>query len=97
MEKLSDLISKKIFSFAQGRKIGYVLNVKFDNAFNIDKIIVASEEDEKELELSADRIRISGDNIFIENENAIVPATSQVFSIIGKQVLQIAEQTWEGL
>lgn len=86
MEKLSDLISKKIFSFAQGRKIGYVLNVKFDNAFNIDKIIVASEEDEKELELSADRIRISGDNIFIENENAIVPATSQVFSIIGKQV-----------
>ena len=69
MGKLSDLISKKIFSFAQGRKIGYVLNVKFDNAFNIDKIIVASEEDEKELELSADRIRISGDNIFIENEN----------------------------
>ena len=63
-----------------------MLNVKFDNAFNIDKIIVASEEDEKELELSADRIRISGDNIFIENENAIVPATSQVFSIIGKQV-----------
>lgn len=86
MEKLSDLISKKIFSFVQGRKIGYVLNVKFDDAFNIDKIIVASEEDEKELELSADRIRISGDNIFIENENAISPATSQVISVIGKQV-----------
>ena len=86
MEKLSDLISKKIFSFTQGRKIGYVLNVKFDDAFNIDKIVVASEEDEKELELSADRVRISGDNVFVESENAISPATSQVISVIGKQV-----------
>lgn len=84
MEKLSDLISKKIFSFSEGTFVGTVLNVAFDENFNIVSFIVSDDENEIEYSIECNKTTISGDNVFIQTVKQLSRATGYVDRIIGK-------------
>lgn len=86
MEKLSHLISKKLFSFSDAASIGYVLNVAFDEKFNMSSLIVADEENDRELSVKFDKVVMCEDNIFVESTNQLSRATEQADRIIGKSV-----------
>lgn len=86
MENLSHLISKKLFSFSEAASIGCVLNVSFDEKFNIASLIVSDDENDCELSVAVDKVMINGDNVFVQSVNQLSRATEQVGRIIGKSV-----------
>lgn len=86
MEKLSNLISKKLFSFSEGCFVGVILNVAFDEKFNVTSLIVADDENDREHSVAYDKIVASGESVFITSTRDLSPVGSQYESIIGKSV-----------
>lgn len=86
MEKLSNLISKKLFSFSEGCFVGVILNVAFDEKFNATSLIVADDENDREHSVAYDKIVISDDSVFIASTSGLLPVDGQYERIIGKSV-----------
>lgn len=86
MEKLSNLISKKVFSFSEGCFVGTILNVAFDERFNAASLIVVDDENDREHSVSYDKIVVSDKNVFITSTSDLSPVDKQYERIIGKSV-----------
>lgn len=86
MEKLSNLISKKLFSFYEGAFIGVILNVAFDEKFNIASLIVADSEGENEYAVVYDKTSVADGNVFVTSVGELLTAGASAPRIIGKSV-----------
>ena len=65
MEKLTEIISKKVYCLGSGNGLGYVLNVVFDNSLSrIKSIIVVDDDSELEGDIDVKNINIAV-NIFL--------------------------------
>ena len=95
MEKVSNLISKKVISIEEGKLVGYVLNVFFDN--DVKKylgVVVVDDESENTFLLNKEDIICSGqDCIMIENSFKLqYEITLQLNNPIGKCVYDMNGQ-----
>lgn len=88
MEKLSEIISKNIYSLVSGRKIGYILNVCLDESFkNIKHFLVADDESENEMLISPKSLIFGGEFILSKKEEDFVyGAATEENNLIGKLV-----------
>ena len=72
MEKLTQLISKNIFSLSSGKKLGYILNVNFDeNLKYLKSFLVADDESEMEATIDAKNLFFSGGQAFVRREDVL--------------------------
>lgn len=72
MKKISDLISKSVYSLSSGAKIGYVLNVEFSS--NLDKlleVIVVDDETEMEGKVEIGQLVFGRDAIFLKDTSSL--------------------------
>ena len=88
MQKLSEIISKKVYSFASGSQIGYVLNVVLDGEYaKVDKLIVVDEETEEEAEIDFKDAMLRVEGVFVTSEEKLNYVQSSVQRrLLGKQV-----------
>ncbi len=72
MEKLSELISKKVFALDTGECVGYVINVMLDKNFSIvEKLLIVDDESEYECEALTKNVIFKGDDVFIKSSKFI--------------------------
>lgn len=72
MEKLTEIISKKVYCLGSGNGLGYVLNVVFDNSLSrIKSIIVVDDDSELEGDIDVKNIKLCGEYFFVENQNCL--------------------------
>lgn len=72
MKKISDLISKSVYSLSSGAKIGYILNVEFSS--NLDKlleVIVVDDETEMEGKVEIGQLVFGQDAIFLKDTSSL--------------------------
>lgn len=74
LKKISVLVGKPIVSIFEGKMIGYVKNVIFDDKINkIDWIEFFDEENENEFVISAKDVYAIDDIITIKNNDCVIP------------------------
>ncbi len=85
MQKLSEIISKNIYSLSSGRKVGYVLNIEFDENFFVKNIVMVDSESEMEAKIK--NFFIKNENVFISSEEEIAyDQTLESQKILGKEI-----------
>lgn len=100
--KASDLISKKVYSISQGKELGYVLNISFDERVCfLENFIICSLYEENEFVLNVEEVvSINNEALFIESDeclsyesNFIVnnPISKKVFSINGDNMGKVVD------
>ena len=99
MEKLSEIISKKVISIGEGEEVGYILCPIFDNK-NLLGFSVCDEESELEKFLSIDDLSFCGDEVFIPSifcmqnvtvEEGVSPLGKLVYSSEGQCLGRVEE------
>lgn len=103
MEKVSLLVGKPVVSVFEGKMIGYVNNVIFDNKFSkIDWLQFFDEESESEYIISTKDIYSLVDVVVIKNSDCVFlkntldidaknPVNFSVFSVEGKKIGKICD------
>lgn len=86
MEKLSELISKKIFSFSEGAYVGVISNVTFDQKFNVISLSVIDEQSDTESSVEFGKITTCGENVFVNTVRDLLFVEQLSARIIGKSV-----------
>ena len=88
MEKLTDLISKNIYCLSSGQKIGFILNVNFDEDYKkIKSLIFVDDESGEEGLVDANCVLLGGENVFVKSaQDLIYGAPLENASPIGKLV-----------
>lgn len=88
MEKLTEIISKKVYCLGSGNGLGYVLNVVFDESLSkIKSVIVVDDESELEGSIDVKFIKNTTDYFFVENQNCLFYSTENISTNpIGKGV-----------
>lgn len=72
MKKISDLISKSVYSLSSGAKIGYVLNVEFSSSLDkLLEVIVVDNETEMEGKVEIGQLVFGQDAIFLKNTSSL--------------------------
>ena len=72
MKKISDLISKSVYSLSSGAKIGYVLNVEFSSSLDkLLEVIVVDDETEMEGKVEIGQLVFGRDAIFLKNTSSL--------------------------
>lgn len=96
MEKLTEIISKKIYCLGSGNGLGYVLNAVFDeNLSKIKSLIVVDEESELEGCVETKFIKNSTDCFFVENQSCLFYGVDNNLSNpIGKRVFTKNGTDW---
>lgn len=99
MEKLSEIISKKVISIGEGEEVGYILCPIFEDK-NLLGFSVCDEESELEKFLSIDDLSFCGDEVFIPSifcmqnvtvEEGVSPLGKLVYSSDGQCLGRIEE------
>lgn len=89
MEKVSSLVSKKVISLEEGKSLGYVLDLVFDDMLKCCQgVIVADDENENTFFLSCKAILSEGEEcVMVESERVLeFDISSQSNNPIGKKV-----------
>lgn len=86
MEKLSNLISKKIYSFSEGLFVGTILNVSFDEKLNLLSVIAADDENDRELSVPFNSVIINDASVFVRSINELSRVVELPDRVIGKSV-----------
>ena len=99
MEKLSEIISKKVISIGEGEEVGYILCPIFEDK-NLLGFSVCDEESELEKFLSIDDLSFCGDEVFIPSifcmqnvtvEEGVSPLGKLVYSSEGQCLGRVEE------
>ncbi len=89
MEKISDFISKKVISLREGERIGYILDIVYNENFTMcEGFIVVDEESENTFMLFKNDIKATGEDcIVIESVNVLdINVINTSLNPIGKPV-----------
>ena len=100
--KASNLISKKVYSINQGREIGYVLNLSFDEKISdLENFVICSLYEENEFVLKTeDVVSITNEALFVVSEESLVfesnfvsnnPIGKKVFSVKGENMGRVVD------
>jgi len=100
--KLSEIVSKKVYSIEEGCEIGYVLNFSLSqNMSKIEHFVIASLQEENEFVLSYEDVKaITNDAVFISSSKALLfdanfeannPLMKKVFSLSGQPLGKVVD------
>ncbi len=100
--KLSEIISKKVFSIEEGCEIGYVLNFSLDQSLSkIESFVIVSLQEENEFVLSYEEVKaITEEAVFISSSKTLLfdanfepnnPLMKKVFSLSGQSLGKVVD------
>ena len=100
--KVSEIISKKVYSVEEGMEVGYILNFSLNNTLTkIEKFVVVSLQEENEFVLSFEDVKaITNEAVFISSSSTLLfdanfeannPLTKKVFSLSGQPLGKVVD------